>query len=117
MTRSDVPWSAITRLIGNEGMIEASLSDHALRVWGKGQSGWQEIEVPGGQASDLEEPIRLGVLDLIDALKTGREPELSGRKALQATELIFATYESSRRRGRVELPLTIDDSPFLEIIQ
>ena len=32
----------------------------------------------------------LAVQDLIDALKTGREPELAGRKALQATELIFA---------------------------
>jgi hypothetical protein len=25
--------------------------------------------------------------------------------------LIFATYESSRRRARVDLPLTIEDSP------
>ncbi len=57
------------------------------------------------------------MLDLIDALKTGREPELSARKAIQATELIFATYESSRKRGRVDLPLQIDDSPFLAMIQ
>jgi pimeloyl-ACP methyl ester carboxylesterase len=56
------------------------------------------------------------VLDLIDALKTGREPELSGRRALQATELIFATYESSRRRGRVDLPLDIDDAPFIAML-
>ena len=32
----------------------------------------------------------LSVLDLIDAVKNGREPELIGWKALQATELIFA---------------------------
>jgi hypothetical protein len=57
------------------------------------------------------------VLDLIDALKTGREPELAGRRALQATELIFATYESSRRRGRIDLPLTIEDSPFLSMVE
>jgi pimeloyl-ACP methyl ester carboxylesterase len=56
------------------------------------------------------------VLDLIDALKTGREPELSGHRALQATELIFATYESSRRRARVELPLDIEDSPLLSML-
>jgi len=48
------------------------------------------------------------ILDLIDALKSGREPEVSARRALQATELIFATYESSRRRGRIDLPLTTD---------
>jgi len=33
-----------------------------------------------------------------------------------ATELIFATYESSRIRGRVKLPLKIKDSPLLSMI-
>ena len=56
------------------------------------------------------------MLDLVDALKNGREPELSARRALAATQLIFATYESSRRRGRVDFPLAIDDSPFLSMI-
>jgi hypothetical protein len=42
---------------------------------------------------------------------------MSARRALRATELIFATYESSRRRGRVELPLTIEDSPLLAMIE
>ncbi|NLE43843.1 MAG: gfo/Idh/MocA family oxidoreductase, partial [Chloroflexi bacterium] len=56
------------------------------------------------------------ILDVIDALKTGREPELSARRALRATELIFATYESSRSRCRVELPLTIEDSPLLAML-
>ena len=41
---------------------------------------------------------------------------LSSRKALQATELIFATYESARRGARVTLPLEIDGSPLLEIL-
>ena len=61
--------------------------------------------------------VGLGVLDLVDALKTGREPELAARRALRATELIFATYESSRRRGRIDLPLTIEDSPFLSMVE
>jgi predicted dehydrogenase len=55
----------------------------------------------------------LSVLNLLECLQTGDEPELSSRRALRATELIFATYESSRRRGRVTLPLEIDDSPLL----
>jgi UDP-N-acetylglucosamine 3-dehydrogenase len=54
--------------------------------------------------------------DLVACLTTRREPELSSRKALAATELIFATYESSRRRGRIDLPLTIDDSPLADLI-
>jgi UDP-N-acetylglucosamine 3-dehydrogenase len=56
------------------------------------------------------------VLDLVDALKTGREPELSGRRALRTTEVIFATYESSRRRARIDLPLQIDDSPLIDML-
>jgi predicted dehydrogenase len=119
ITRADTPgpFRAMNRLIGSDGTIEVTLGEGApLRMWGKGQSAWQDVDIPDRERSDLEEPIQLGILDLIDALKTGREPELSGRKALQATELIFATYESSRRRGRVDLPLQIDDSPLLAML-
>jgi hypothetical protein len=42
---------------------------------------------------------------------------LAARKALQATEVIFATYESSRKRGRVDLPLESEDSAFLSMLQ
>jgi predicted dehydrogenase len=114
ITQADAPgpWRATNRLIGSDGTIEVTLGDGPpLRVWGRGQSSWQEVDLPDRETSDLEAPIQLGILDLIESLKAGREPELSGRKALQATELIFATYESSRRRGRVDLPLEIDDSP------
>jgi len=70
---------------------------------------------PHGRGEHIEDV--LAVQDLIDCLKTGREPVLSGRKALQATELIFATYESSRRRARVYLPLDIEDSPLLTMLE
>jgi UDP-N-acetylglucosamine 3-dehydrogenase len=45
------------------------------------------------------------IVDLVESLDTGREPVLSSRHGLAASELIFATYESSRSRRRVELPL------------
>jgi phytoene/squalene synthetase len=52
---------------------------------------------------------------MIDAAATvAQAKEMGG--ALQATELIFATYESSRRRGRVDLPLEIDDSPLIAML-
>ncbi len=105
------------RLIGSKGVIEVAV-DHGpeLRLRNEETGGkWQEVPLEKGglHGAHLHE---LAVLDLIDALKTGREPELAARKALQATELIFATYESSRRRGRVDLPLTIEDSPFLTML-
>ena len=104
---------AYNRLTGTDGVIEVRLGGTSpLRIWGTGHSAWQEIDVPANE-NELDDIVPRGILDLIDALKTGREPELSARRALRATELIFATYESSRRRGRVDLPLEIDDSPFL----
>ncbi|MCX7681340.1 MAG: alpha/beta fold hydrolase, partial [Anaerolineae bacterium] len=104
------------RLIGSEGVIEVDLhGGPVLRLRNEETGGrWQEIEVQGGiHDDDLHVA---AVLDLVDALKNRREPELAGRKALQATELIFATYESSRRRGRVDLPLDVEDSPFLSML-
>lgn len=118
LTRSDASGDVLNRLIGTDGTIEVSLSQgQTLRMWGRGMSGWRTVDVPQDEGGDLGAPVRAGVLDLIDALKTGREPELSASRALRATELIFATYESSRSRGRVDLPLTSDDSPLLAMLQ
>jgi UDP-N-acetylglucosamine 3-dehydrogenase len=103
------------RLYGSEGILEMGHSeDTPLRILGQGQ-GWTKIETNEG-IHGLDK-VALGVLDLVDALKTGREPELAGRRALRASELIFGTYESSRRRGRIDLPLMIDDSPFLSMVE
>ena len=86
-----------------------------MRVRLKGKGDW---EVPDLECLTLHEDASVcSILDLVDALKSGREPELSGRKALQATELIFATYESSRRRGKVTLPLEVEDSAFLTMLE
>lgn len=104
------------RLIGTEGVIEVvPRRGVPLRIRGKGQSEWQVFDL--GVGNDSPEFTKLAVLHLIDALKEGREPELSARKALQATELMFATYESSRRRGRVDLPLDIEDSPLDAMVE
>jgi hypothetical protein len=54
--------------------------------------------------------------ELVTALRTGTESELSARNALAAEELIFASWESARRRGRVVLPLDIDDNPLESMI-
>jgi len=100
------------RLIGGEGAIEVTLGTSSIRVWGKGDSAWRDISVAPDEGESLGEVVGRGVLDLIDALKAGREPELSARRALRATELIFATYESSRRGGRIDLPLEALEAPF-----
>ena len=106
----------LNRLVGTEGVIEIGYSNEVpLRVRSRDHAGWRVVDAGEG-IHGVPEYVERGVLDLIDALKTGREAELAGRRALQATELIFATYESSRRRGRVDLPLTIEDSPLLSML-
>ena len=105
------------RLIGTEGTIEVWVEDGPVVRLRNAETGgnWTSFEV--GERDAYQETIIAAVLDTVDALKAGREPELSARKALQATELIFSTYESSRRRGRVDLPLEIEDSPLQSMLQ
>ena len=54
-----------------------------------------------------------GIANLIAALETGEKPVLDIGKAVRGAEIIFATYESSRSRSRVYLPLTAMDNALL----
>jgi UDP-N-acetylglucosamine 3-dehydrogenase len=117
VTGFEAEWPAEIRLLGTDGVIEiapkAEGAGH-LRTWGKGQSGWSKVEVAEGIHEDSA--IANGVINLIESFRSGKEPELSAAHALRATELIFATYESARRHGRVDLPLQIEDSPLVEML-
>ncbi len=102
------------RLIGSEGVIELRNEEQPLWVRGKGDSKWKQPRIDQGLHGG--EAVAMAVRDMLDALAAGREPELSARRALQTTEVIFATYESSRRRGRVDLPLKPKDSAYLAML-
>jgi predicted dehydrogenase len=105
------------RLTGSDGIIEVGGgSGVALRMLSTRKKGWQNLDNEGEQVHGGHYITR-AILDVVESLKTGREPELSARRALRATELIFATYESCRRRARVDLPLEVDDSPFLSMVE
>jgi predicted dehydrogenase len=107
MTGHQSEWGAMNRISGTEGVIEIGATGwDKLRVWSKGQPFWEDIETPAG---DTPTGTVAAVIDVVESLRNGREPELSGRKALMATELIFATYESARSGGRVTLPLEPED--------
>ncbi len=53
------------------------------------------------------------IADLTDCLRTGRRPALAAEHAVRGAELVFATYESSRSRRRVPLPLDRLDNALL----
>lgn len=100
------------RLIGSDGLIEVLWDKPSLRIKGKGDTEWRYIEEPEGIHGDVA--IDRACADLIKALdEPGYKPLLSVDNAIQSTEVIFAAYESSRWRGRIEFPLQADDSALL----
>jgi UDP-N-acetylglucosamine 3-dehydrogenase len=105
----------MNRIVGSEGVIEIrpGRKEEPLRVQSGGK--WETPDLNG--VVEHEDATVSSIVDLADALMNDREPELSGRKALQATELIFATYESSRRRGKITLPLDVDDSALISMLE
>jgi UDP-N-acetylglucosamine 3-dehydrogenase len=112
------------RLIGTDGTIEVGVNPTepdgkpgpVLRVRRKGAAAWEAIDC-GREGLHGPGYIERAIADLVEALLTGREPQLSARRALQATEIIFAAYESSRRRARIDLPLTIEDNPLHAMVE
>jgi predicted dehydrogenase len=74
--------------------------------------GWTEVAVE----DEFEGRVDLAIDDVVRALDGDSPTELRAEHALNTTEILFAGHESSRRRGRVELPLDIDDHPLVSLI-
>jgi predicted dehydrogenase len=51
---------------------------------------------------------RLQIRDFLDAIRTGREPAVSGVEGRKAVELFTALYRSEQRGGRVTFPVDPD---------
>jgi len=110
---------AMDRIVGTTGVIEVGVSGAdqlPLRIKRDGQTEWEAVDTKG---ESIHGPgfIDRAIADIIDALATGRESQLCARRALIATEIIFACWESSRRRGRVDLPLEVDDNALNAMIE
>jgi UDP-N-acetylglucosamine 3-dehydrogenase len=103
------------RLIGTEGLLEVHNEQPHVRHFGRDTGGWRLYDTAEGLHAP--EAIDRAIADLVNCLDTGAEPELSSNKALRCTEVIFATYESSRRRGRVDLPLGPEDSALISMLE
>jgi len=115
--------NAHNRLVGTEGEIEVgpgfATGDHEgpfLRIRRAGDGDWETIDT-GEEHLHGPDFIERAIVHIVDALEDGTEPELSARRALNATEIIFGIWESSRRRGRVEFPLDIEDNPLEAMVE
>jgi UDP-N-acetylglucosamine 3-dehydrogenase len=102
------------RVTGTEGALEI-LADAPwlrLRHYGKGVT---DLD-PGESIHDSASNVR-AIQDLIDCIGTDKKPQLCSENALRTTEIIFAAYESSRRRGRVDLPLAPGPSALVSMVE
>lgn len=110
------------RLIGTEGTIEIGRGypsdidpDHHVTV------------TPDGAEPEVVETTDDGLHDsacftralesVVSALDSDDDSPLAATNALKATEVIFGIWESARRRGRIEFPLTIDGNPLEEMVE
>ncbi|MDH7569497.1 MAG: gfo/Idh/MocA family oxidoreductase, partial [Armatimonadota bacterium] len=101
------------RVVGTEGFLEVAWDGEFGRAVVYTDPGWQPPPVKDTPARMMEDVVR----NAMDCLESGEEPELSHRKALRAAEIIFALYESVRRRARVVLPLQTRDNALHALLQ
>lgn len=106
-TGDDADIGCENRLVGTHGAIEVHATQPHIRFRGRSDRSWRNVTTWEG----IDAAVGYGraASDLVSCLEVREEPELSSTRALRATELIFATYESSRRRGRIDLPLDTSD--------
>lgn len=105
-------WGGV-RVTGSEGFLESTWDGQFQRAVVYADPSWQPptVEDPTGG------PMRGVVSNALDSLASGAEPELSYQKALRASEIIYAFYESVRRHARVALPLMdVTDNPLLTML-
>jgi predicted dehydrogenase len=91
----------LVRRFGKADLVRDTPFDTDARTWDRGVD--PAIIAATGEA----------IRDLVDSLDTGREPVLGAEHGLRGAELLFATYESSRSRRRVRLPLDRLDNALL----
>ena len=100
------------RIIGSAGYLEVS--------WDGGFKGGRIYAdptwTPPTEQSDGSEQMLGVVRNAVDCLETGAEPELSYRRAIRSSEVLFALYESARTHQRIELPLNGVAGHPLEVI-
>ncbi len=110
------PVGAINRLMGTDGEIQVGVGEVPIRYRLQGEKDWT---CPDTNGESIHGPyfIERAIADVVDCLLTGRKCQLDASNALIATEIIFGAYESSRRRGRVDFPLDIDDNPLAAMVE
>ena len=120
LTGPDVrEWGPPFRITGSEGIIEIgwdAASGPMLQVLRFTDGQWRDIDCAG---ESLHGPgfHERAIAYVLNCLASGQTPELCAENQMKSMEIVFGCYESCRRRGRVDLPMDIEDSPLLDMIE
>ena len=111
----EAKWDCALRVTGTDGVLEVLWGMPCLRMRTRGDADWRSIETTESIHGNIA--IDRACADLVRALdEPAHKPLLSVDHAIQHTEVIFATYFSSRYRGRVDFPLTYDGNALLDMM-
>ncbi|WP_396613388.1 Gfo/Idh/MocA family protein (plasmid) [Haloferax sp. S1W] len=137
--------NAQVRLVGSDGVLEIGHEDGPpLRMLASDTEGWIRVDTGGDDIhgpvpdrkvrltraisrrvpvispdwfdDDSTTYIERAIEEIVESLAAGQTSELSASNALQATELIFASWESAHKRQRIDLPLDIESNPLEEMV-
>jgi UDP-N-acetyl-2-amino-2-deoxyglucuronate dehydrogenase len=109
----DADMGSGVRIYGSEGILAVDWDGNFKQATVYADPAWEPPVV-----TKVPDETMIGVVrNALDSLTSGAEPELSHRKALRAAEILFALYQSVRRRQRIELPLSgFTDNPYLTML-
>jgi predicted dehydrogenase len=103
------------RAVGDAGILEVPENGpNWLKLLRYGGGGWENIDTEGEGIHD-NLAIYRSIAELVDCLESKKVPALSSANAIRPMEVIFAAYESSLRRARVDLPLAPGPSALFKI--
>ncbi len=96
-------------LIGYEGA-------GALRYRTFGGGDWQQVDTEG-EGLHAQVFIERAIADAVNSYRNGTRSMMDAHNAIHGTEAIFACWESSRLRARVETPIEAEGNPLQEMVE
>lgn len=96
---------------GEKEVLEVRMGQD-LKIRKAGSADYETVPVEEKQDGHVGRAIA----EVINSYRENRPCELSVENAIKGTEIIFAAYESVRRRARVDLPISIEDHPLAAMI-
>ncbi len=110
---------AHNRLVGTEGVIEIGAQVEgagALRYRTFGGGDWQQVDTEG-EGLHAQVFIERAIADAVNSYRNGTRSMMDAHNAIHGTEAIFACWESSRLRARVETPIEAEGNPLQEMVE